>query len=91
MQTVDVDYVIQAPEGSKGGLKSAVIRMYGITEKGNSVLAFIHGFEPYFYVPCWPGFEQRDVQQFGEALDVGFDTEREEEEEGMLRGGEDAK
>lgn len=29
-----------------------IIRLYGITEEGNSVFAHIHGFVPYFYIPC---------------------------------------
>ena len=28
-----------------------VLRMYGITSEGYSVLAHIHGFAPYFYCP----------------------------------------
>jgi len=32
--------------------KVPVVRMYAVTEGGNSVLAHIHGFEPYFYVQC---------------------------------------
>ena len=28
----------------------AVLRMYGVTEGGNSVMAHVHQFLPYFYV-----------------------------------------
>uniref|UniRef100_A0A1D1ZQR0 DNA polymerase n=1 Tax=Auxenochlorella protothecoides TaxID=3075 RepID=A0A1D1ZQR0_AUXPR len=27
-----------------------IIRMFGVTELGNSVCLFVHGFEPYFYI-----------------------------------------
>ncbi|PIO38166.1 hypothetical protein AB205_0064790 [Aquarana catesbeiana] len=29
-----------------------IIRVFGITADGNSVFCHIHGFAPYFYVPC---------------------------------------
>lgn len=34
-----------------------VIRMYGVTEEGHSVFTHVHGFVPYFYIPCPPNFE----------------------------------
>lgn len=36
-----------------------VIRLYGVTEEGNSVFTYVHGFVPYFYIPCPPDFEVR--------------------------------
>jgi hypothetical protein len=30
--------------------KAPVIKLYGVNEQGNSVLAHLHGFRPYFYV-----------------------------------------
>lgn len=41
-----------------------IIRMYGITENGNSVLAHIHGFAPYFFVPAQDGFKREHCEQF---------------------------
>ena len=32
-----------------------IIRLYGVTAEGQSVLAHIHGFTPYFYVSLPPG------------------------------------
>eukprot|EP00939_MAST-03C_sp_MAST-3C-sp1_P003523 g3523.t1 len=46
-----------------------VIRMYGVTEKGNSVTMHIHGFTPYFYVQAPPGFEDSHAAAFRIALD----------------------
>lgn len=34
-----------------------VIRLYGVTEEGHSVFTHVHGFVPYFYIPCPPNFE----------------------------------
>lgn len=36
-----------------------VIRLYGVTEEGHSVFTHVHGFVPYFYIPCPPNFEVR--------------------------------
>eukprot|EP00466_Bigelowiella_natans_P004557 jgi/Bigna1/55650/estExt_Genewise1Plus.C_660113 len=44
--------------------------MYGVTMGGNSVLAHITGFDPYFYVAAWEGFDpsSNDLQLFKKAL-----------------------
>ena len=34
-----------------------VIRLYGVTQEGHSVFTHVHGFVPYFYIPCPPKFE----------------------------------
>ena len=44
---VDIDYYTTRDDES-------VLRIYGVTEEGNSVLAHIHGFRPYFYVEVPP-------------------------------------
>ena len=31
-----------------------IIKMYGVMKGGNSVAAFVHGFEPYFFVEARP-------------------------------------
>jgi len=55
---VDIDYYTDAPDtrfaarDTKQDTRVPVLRMYGVTEHGNSVLAHIHGFLPYFYVQC---------------------------------------
>ena len=50
--------------------KRPVIRMYGITEKGNSVLCHVHGFLPYAYVqiPANHKFEEVDLSDFKKNL-----------------------
>lgn len=41
------------PGQSQG--KVPIIRMFGVTDGGNSVCCHIHGFAPYFYVPAPSG------------------------------------
>ena len=41
-----------------------VIRMFGITAEGNSVVAHIHGFSPYFFVPAQSGFKREHCEAF---------------------------
>jgi hypothetical protein len=38
--------------------------------EGNSVMAFIHGFNSYFYVPTFDGFSQADLTLFADSLNV---------------------
>jgi len=37
-----------------------IVRMYGVTQEGRSVLAHIHGFTPYFYVALPPSADLSD-------------------------------
>lgn len=41
-----------------------VIRMYGVTMEGHSVLAHIHGFHPHFYVKAPINFQLGDCLDF---------------------------
>ena len=54
-QQMDLDhYLGQHIAGMPGATegKVPIIRMFGVTDEGNSVLAHIHGFLPYFHVPA---------------------------------------
>ena len=46
-----------------------VIRIYGVNEKGNSIVMHVHGFTPYFYVQAPPGFKESHTAAFRVALD----------------------
>ncbi|KAJ3452810.1 intein-containing DNA polymerase delta catalytic subunit precursor [Anaeramoeba flamelloides] len=47
-----------------------IIRIYGITMNGNSVMAHIHGFTPYFYIQAPSGFTENDLPNFEDALNI---------------------
>ena len=49
-----------------------IIRMYGVTEIGNSVQMNVHGFTPYFYVIAPKDFKQSDCSYFRSSLNVPF-------------------
>ena len=41
-----------------------VVRFYGVTMEGNSVLCHVHGFLPYFYVPAPQNFSPDHCENF---------------------------
>uniref|UniRef100_A0A3Q3GHB2 DNA polymerase n=2 Tax=Labrus bergylta TaxID=56723 RepID=A0A3Q3GHB2_9LABR len=70
-QQIDLDYylggtVAGMPGQSQG--KVPIIRMFGVTDGGNSVCCHIHGFAPYFYVPAPTGFKSSDLGEFKREL-----------------------
>lgn len=71
-QIVEVDYTTMQtpPEYACGSTepKAAVFRIFGVTQGGNSLVAHVHGFKPYFYVRAPPGFTQADIAPFRATL-----------------------
>ncbi|TKS91801.1 DNA polymerase delta catalytic subunit [Collichthys lucidus] len=70
-QQIDLDYYLGAtvagmPGQSQG--KVPIIRMFGVTDGGNSVCCHIHGFAPYFYVPAPSGFTSNYLGEFKKEL-----------------------
>ena len=69
---IEADYTVGPvyPEYAAGSteLRAASLRVYGVTKDGNSVLANIHGFLPYFFVRAPPGFKAEHVEQFRTTL-----------------------
>ena len=53
-----------------------IIRLYGVTQAGNSVLANIHGFTPYFYCNTPPGMTPADLGKFRAALEHRLQSEK---------------
>ncbi|EIW67930.1 DNA polymerase delta subunit 1 [Tremella mesenterica] len=51
---------IEIEEASEAKL-GPTLRLFGVTQNGNSVLAHIHGFKPYFYVAAPSGFLNKDL------------------------------
>ncbi|XP_070554652.1 LOW QUALITY PROTEIN: DNA polymerase delta catalytic subunit-like [Ptychodera flava] len=72
-QQIDVEHYQGQPlKGMPGSTIGPVpvIRMFGITMDGNSLLCHIHGFAPYFYVPAPQNFKKEDCGKFRDALNI---------------------
>jgi DNA polymerase delta subunit 1 len=72
-QQMDCDYTLGEPiEGMPGASSGTVpiIRMWGVTEKGNSIQCNVHGFVSYFFVQAPPNFKENDCSLFRTALNV---------------------
>ncbi|XP_028669368.1 DNA polymerase delta catalytic subunit [Erpetoichthys calabaricus] len=70
-QQIELDYYIgKHVAGMPGATQGPVpiIRMFGITETGNSVCCHVHGFAPYFYIPAPNGFSQGNLSTFKKEL-----------------------
>ncbi|CAM9213746.1 unnamed protein product [Choristocarpus tenellus] len=94
-QWVDVDMASGAPlttdpaTGRKPAQQSPekvvpVIRLYGVTEEGNSVFVHVHGFIPYFYIPCPPNFKDEHRAALQDAI-ISAVRARERGDEKMLK------
>jgi DNA polymerase delta subunit 1 len=44
--------------------------MFGVDSNGASVAAFVHGFDPYFYVEAPPNFGPDDCEGLCRSLNV---------------------
>ena len=75
---IEVDFVMDAPleevASEFPGIRSVpVFRLFGVTEKEQSVLCHVHGFLPYFYVRTpSTNFPPGHCQLFQEALEVSI-------------------
>ncbi|XP_043259599.1 DNA polymerase delta catalytic subunit [Colletes gigas] len=71
-QQIEIDHYLGVPLPGMPGSKIApvpIMRMYGVTEQGNSVCCHIHGFSPYLYVLAPPKFMDHHCKPFKDALD----------------------
>lgn len=66
------------------GQREAVLRIFGVTEEGNSICAHITGFFTYLYIPAWSGMTQTDIQTFSDTLNEKLINET--REKGLQRG-----
>ncbi|KAK4887632.1 hypothetical protein RN001_003903 [Aquatica leii] len=70
-QHLELDYYTGTPYPNMPGAPSGpvpVMRMFGVTEAGNSVCCHIHGFSPYFYVLLPSDFTESDCHNFRKVL-----------------------
>ena len=62
-QQLDVDHYIDGSKSNMLGLSppeaevAPVFRMFGLSMEGHSIVCYIHGFLPYFYVQAMRGFQ----------------------------------
>ncbi|XP_053690077.1 DNA polymerase delta catalytic subunit [Sabethes cyaneus] len=71
-QQIDIEHYVGQPMPGMPGAQIGpvpVMRMFGITEEGNSVCAHVHGFTPYLYVAAPRGFTKSHLAEFRTALD----------------------
>ncbi|KAH9946498.1 hypothetical protein B0H21DRAFT_743121 [Amylocystis lapponica] len=61
-QQIDIEDSIDSNTGTTS------LKMFGVTEAGHSVLAYITDFLPYFYIACPRGFSESDTFAFQEYL-----------------------
>ena len=72
-QQLDIDYVVAEPHAMLGPERKAIghaalLRIFGVTAAGNSVCAFVHGFEPYFYAKVPDSFQDSMCEGFRKNL-----------------------
>lgn len=48
------------------------LRLFGVTADGNSVLAHVHGFRPYFFVAAPSGFLNKDLDSLKDTINVSL-------------------
>jgi len=72
-QQVDIDYYLGSYVSGMPGNKVGsvpIIRIYGVTEAGNSAMINIHGYLPYFFVRAPIGFSESECEQFRSDLNA---------------------
>lgn len=74
-QMVDIGYNIGFhPQNSQNEEEyrhsRAVIRMFGVTQAGHSILCHVTEFEPYFFVSAWKGFEDESEDDQLQMIDA---------------------
>jgi DNA polymerase delta subunit 1 len=62
-QQIEIEEAIEPKHGP-------TLRLFGVTQNGNSVLAHIHGFQPYFYIAAPSGFLNKDLEPFKDTINV---------------------
>jgi len=74
-QQMDADYYVgnQKPgyPGPASG-KVPIVRLFGVTQEGNSVLCHVRGYIPYFYIEMPRGFDPLTLDEFRDNINVRF-------------------
>ncbi|KAL6070419.1 DNA polymerase delta catalytic subunit, variant 2 [Balamuthia mandrillaris] len=73
---MDIDYTLGDPVAGMSSITVGtvpIIRLFGLTQEGHSVMANIHGFMPYFFIPAPEGFRQNHCTALRIALNKRLD------------------
>ena len=71
-QQIDIDFYTGGVLPNMPGVQRGpvpILRMFGVTDEGNSVCAHVHGFLPYFFVPAPRDFCDEHCRIFHQELD----------------------
>lgn len=66
-QQLELDHYIGSPYTGMPGAQTGqvpIMRVFGVTQRGNSVCCHIHGFTPYFYASLPDMFTEKDCVPF---------------------------
>ncbi|XP_069738764.1 LOW QUALITY PROTEIN: DNA polymerase delta catalytic subunit [Phaenicophaeus curvirostris] len=83
---LDLDHYVGTPPPGLPGAPpgpAPILRVYGVTEAGNSVCLHVHGFSPYFYVLGPPGLEVQHLGELQRELDAALLRELRGNKEGL--------
>lgn len=74
-QQIEIDHIqgpahhcVKFETGSNESLP--IFRLYGITPEQHSVMVHVHGFLPYFYIPCPSLMTEADLDDFQSSLEM---------------------
>lgn len=76
-QQVDLDFYEGPPmkESLTSHRKEPIFRLYGVSESGNSILAHLYGYVPYFYCSAPTGVKISDLHKIKDALNYATRAE----------------
>ncbi|KAJ3055861.1 DNA-directed DNA polymerase delta [Rhizophlyctis rosea] len=79
-QQIDIDdYADQIPDFIDNPYhlgEASILRMYGVTMEGNSVVCHVHGFQNYIYVPAPKDYRPELQDSFIRAMNANITTQR---------------
>jgi DNA polymerase elongation subunit (family B) len=66
---LDVDYIMEGVPSHEGGGNRPVMRIWGKTREGKSIVVLDRGFRPYFFVEPKPGMSLEQLEGLAERLE----------------------
>jgi len=75
LQQLELDHYIGEARSDMPGANhgpAPVMRVFGVTETGNSICVHIHGFHPYLFIPAPAGFTKDHLSGFRKSLNAAL-------------------